>query len=48
MGVFQWDREKNKPIVYRPEECRTNCATCELVCPELAVNVELRLPAKLF
>ena len=48
MDVFEWDEEKKRPIIVRPEECWTNCVTCELECSELAVKVELPLPAKFF
>jgi adenylylsulfate reductase, subunit B len=48
MDVFNWDEKKNRPVIARPEECWPNCVTCELECSELAVNVELPLPAKFF
>lgn len=46
MDVFGWDDEKGMPIVAYPYECRF-CCICEMDCPELAINVEFPLHARI-
>ena len=43
--VFGWDKEKKRPTVIRPEEC-TYCVICEIDCPEVAIDIELPLWAR--
>jgi NAD-dependent dihydropyrimidine dehydrogenase PreA subunit len=42
MDVFGWDKKKKAPTVDYPGECRFCCA-CELICPEIAIDVKLPL-----
>jgi len=42
MDIFGWDKEKQRPTVDYPEEC-TLCCVCEIVCPEIAVDVRFPL-----
>lgn len=45
--VYGWDKERGQPSINYPGEC-WHCGICELDCPELAINVDLALQAKLF
>jgi len=36
--VFDWDFEKNKPIVARPYNCMVGCNTCGNLCPRDAIS----------
>jgi NAD-dependent dihydropyrimidine dehydrogenase PreA subunit len=45
--VFGWDGDKELPTVAYPGEC-WHCGTCELDCPERAINVEAPLNMKLW
>ncbi len=36
--VFDWDFEKNKPIVARPYNCMVGCNTCANLCPARAIS----------
>ena len=38
MDVFGWDREKKIPTIANPEDCRL-CCYCEVLCPEIAIDV---------
>ncbi|NPA62401.1 MAG: ferredoxin family protein [Methanococci archaeon] len=31
--VFDWDKEKKKPVVARPYNCVVACTTCKMLCP---------------
>ena len=31
--VFDWDKEKGKPVVARPYNCMVGCSTCATLCP---------------
>jgi len=42
MDVFGWDKERNMPTVDYPGECSI-CCFCEIVCPEVALDVLLPL-----
>jgi NAD-dependent dihydropyrimidine dehydrogenase PreA subunit len=42
MDIFGWSAEKKQPTVDYPEEC-TLCCVCEIVCPEIAVDVRFPL-----
>lgn len=42
MDIFGWDEAKKRPTVDYPEEC-TLCCVCEIVCPEIAVDVHFPL-----
>ncbi|WP_457570047.1 4Fe-4S dicluster domain-containing protein [Desulfurobacterium sp.] len=36
--VFDWDIEKNRPIVARPYNCMVGCTTCRTLCPVDAIS----------
>lgn len=36
--VYEWDDERNVPIVARPEDCVVYCMGCAKVCPEEAIH----------
>ncbi len=36
--VFDWDIEKNRPIVARPKNCMVGCTTCFVLCPNKAIS----------
>jgi NAD-dependent dihydropyrimidine dehydrogenase PreA subunit len=38
LDVFGWDSENDRPEVLYPEEC-WYCGTCEIDCPQKAVDV---------
>jgi adenylylsulfate reductase subunit B len=40
--VFGWDEEKQMPVVAYPGEC-SFCCFCEIVCPEVAIDVRIPL-----
>lgn len=42
MDIFGWDEEKKIPLVLYPEECAL-CCVCEMICPELAIDVRFPL-----
>jgi adenylylsulfate reductase subunit B len=42
MDVFGWDEEKKRPAVAYARECRV-CCVCEIVCPEVAIDVRIPL-----
>jgi adenylylsulfate reductase subunit B len=42
MDVFGWDEEKQMPTVAYPGECSC-CCFCEVLCPEVAIDVQLPL-----
>ncbi len=35
--VYDWDFEKNKPVVARPYNCMVGCVTCANLCPGNAI-----------
>jgi NAD-dependent dihydropyrimidine dehydrogenase PreA subunit len=37
-SVYDWDLEKNKPIVARPYNCLVGCSTCSNLCPKDAIS----------
>lgn len=43
-GVFDTD-ERGQPLVARPDDC-TLCMLCEWHCPDFAIAVRRRVPAK--
>ncbi len=36
--VFDWDVEKNRPVVARPYNCMVGCTTCATLCPVGAIS----------
>ena len=42
MDIFGWDKDKKQPTCDYPEECTLFCV-CEIVCPEIAVDVRFPL-----
>jgi len=44
--VFGWDEEQQMPTVAHPGECRA-CCICEIVCPEVAIDVRLPLHVRI-
>jgi adenylylsulfate reductase subunit B len=42
MDIFGWDVEKKIPLVLYPFECAL-CCICEMICPELAIDVRFPL-----
>ena len=42
MDVIGWDEERNMPTVPYPGECSI-CCFCEVVCPEVAIDVHIPL-----
>ncbi|WP_297468964.1 ferredoxin family protein [Thermococcus sp.] len=36
--VFDWDRERRKPVVARPYNCMVGCSTCATLCPCNAIE----------
>ena len=44
--VYTWDSKKGKPVIARPDECYY-CDTCDLECPEEAINIRLPLHSML-
>jgi adenylylsulfate reductase subunit B len=46
MDVFDWNNERQKPIVEYPGECRF-CGYCEMGCPEIAIDIQFPLHAML-
>ena len=36
-NVFDWDFEKNRPVVARPFNCMIGCNTCANLCPRDAI-----------
>ena len=46
MDVFGWDEEQKMPTVAHPGECRV-CCVCEIVCPEVAIDVRLPLHVRI-
>ncbi len=36
-NVFDWDFEKNRPVVARPYNCMIGCNTCANLCPRDAI-----------
>jgi NAD-dependent dihydropyrimidine dehydrogenase PreA subunit len=42
MDIIGWDSDAGRPTVDYPAEC-TLCCVCEIVCPEIAVDVRLPL-----
>lgn len=43
-GVFDTD-DRDQPVAARPEDC-TACLLCEWHCPDFAISVRRRAPAK--
>ncbi len=37
-GVYQFDYEKNVPVVANPLNCLVGCTTCENTCPQHAIS----------
>lgn len=37
-GVFEWDEEKNQPMVKNPTNCVINCVACAKLCPQEAIS----------
>jgi CDP-4-dehydro-6-deoxyglucose reductase len=35
--VYEWDEEKNVPVVKNPLKCIVGCSTCANVCPTKAI-----------
>jgi NAD-dependent dihydropyrimidine dehydrogenase PreA subunit len=46
MDVFGWDEANNRPVVKYPAECRV-CCVCEIVCPEVAIDVRMPLHVRI-
>lgn len=46
MDIFGWDEEKKMPTVAYPAECSC-CCLCEVMCPEMAIDIRLPLHAML-
>jgi NAD-dependent dihydropyrimidine dehydrogenase PreA subunit len=46
MDVFGWDAETKRPTLAYLAECRI-CCVCETVCPEIAIDVEIPLHARI-
>lgn len=42
IDVFGWDDGKRSPIVAYPGECSI-CCFCEVMCPEVAIDVQIPL-----
>ena len=42
MDIFGWDEEEKMPTVAHSGEC-SMCCFCEVVCPEVAIDVHLPL-----
>ena len=38
MDVFGWDEEEQMPVTAYPGEC-SFCCFCEIICPEVAIDV---------
>ena len=38
MDVFGWDKQKEMPVIAYPGEC-SFCCFCEIICPEVAIDV---------
>ncbi len=36
--VYDWDFEKNRPVVARPYNCMVGCITCSNLCPRDAIS----------
>ncbi len=36
--VFDWNIEKNRPVVSRPKNCMVGCTTCFVLCPNNAIS----------
>ena len=36
--VFDWNLEKNRPVVSRPYNCMVGCTTCATLCPVEAIT----------
>ncbi|RLF13113.1 MAG: 4Fe-4S ferredoxin [Thermoprotei archaeon] len=37
-GVFQFDYNRNVPVVARPLNCLVGCTTCQNTCPQHAIS----------
>ena len=46
MDVFGWDQQKKLPTIDHRAECRV-CCVCEIACPEIAIDVEVPLHARI-
>ena len=46
MDVYSWDKEKEKPAVEYPGECRF-CCFCEMGCSNIAIDIRFPLHAML-
>lgn len=46
MDVFGWDKDKKEPTVAYLSDC-SGCCVCEIVCPEVAIDVHLPLHARI-
>lgn len=46
MDVFTWDEAKKRPRVAYARECRV-CCICEIVCPQVAVDVRIPLHVRI-
>lgn len=42
MDVFGWDEQKEMPVTVYPGEC-SFCCFCEILCPEVAIDVRIPL-----
>ena len=42
MDVFSWDEQKEMPVTVYPGEC-SFCCFCEIMCPEVAIDVRIPL-----
>lgn len=40
MDIFSWDEDKKIPVVAYPGEC-SFCCFCEVICPEVAIDVKI-------
>ena len=40
--IFGWDENTKMPVVLYPGECSI-CCYCEIICPEVAIDVEIPL-----
>jgi NAD-dependent dihydropyrimidine dehydrogenase PreA subunit len=41
-GVFAFDFEQNRPVVFAPQMCMVGCTTCATTCPEDAIDFPSR------
>jgi NAD-dependent dihydropyrimidine dehydrogenase PreA subunit len=37
-GVFEWDEDRNRPVVMNPFNCVVGCSACANICPVDAIR----------